>query len=96
MGLRVHVARDGKQALDYIDHTLPQGIILDLMMPGINGFQVLEAIRGTEKTQDIPVIAVTAQAMRGDKERILDSGCDDYMAKPIDPETILIKIEKWL
>jgi len=69
-----------RQALKYV----PDLILMDLSLPVLDGFSALEEIRKTENLKDIPVIAVTARAMKGNREKILDSGFDDYIANPVD------------
>lgn len=60
------------------------------------GFKVVKRIRAHKNARDIPVIALTARAMQGDREKILGAGCDDYLAKPVEQKRILEKIRKWL
>jgi len=95
-GYQVDVARGGREALDYVKKSIPDGIILDLMMPEVDGFEVVGQIKKDSKTRHIPVIAMTARVMKSDREKTIEAGCDDYISKPIDPEKFLSKIGKWV
>ena len=74
----------GEEALDMVKGSDFDLILLDIMLPGINGLEVLAKLQDDPATAAIPVIAVTAYAMRGDRERFLNAGCVDYIPKPID------------
>ncbi len=95
-GYLVDTAGGGQEAIDYVKDTIPDGIILDLMMPKVDGFTVVGKVKEDKKTNHIPVIALTARAMKGDREKIIEAGCDDYISKPIEPEDVLKKIGEWL
>ena len=95
-GYLVDTAGGGQEAIDYVKDTIPDGIILDLMMPKMDGFTVVGKVKEDKKTNHIPVIALTARAMKGDREKIIEAGCDDYISKPIEPEDVLKKIGEWL
>lgn len=71
-------------------------ILLDMMMPGTDGYQALRMIRSHEQLQKLPVIAVTAQAMKGDKEKCLEAGADDYISKPIDVDHLMERLAHFL
>lgn len=71
-------------------------ILLDMMMPGTDGYQALRMIRDHEQLQKLPVIAVTAQAMKGDKEKCLEAGADDYISKPIDVDRLMERLAHFL
>jgi len=89
-------ATDGKQGLKTAIESLPDLILLDIALPRMDGYSVIESLKQNERARLIPVIAVTAHAMKGDRERILNGGCNDYIAKPVDPEELIEVIEKWL
>ncbi|HLC14855.1 MAG TPA: response regulator, partial [Thermodesulfovibrionia bacterium] len=89
-------AVDGKQGLKTAIESLPDLIILDIALPSMDGYSVIESLKQNERSCLIPVIAVTAHAMKGDRERILNRGCSDYIAKPVDPKELVAVIEKWL
>jgi len=76
------VAGDGKQAVDMATSQLPHLILMDIMLPVMDGLEATRQIRQNTKTRSIPIIAVTALSSRKDKEKCLQSGCDDYISKP--------------
>ncbi len=76
-------ATDGEEALDTAIRERPDLIIMDIQLPKLNGLEVTMKLRETPALSHIPIIAVTAHAMTGDKERFIDSGCDAYLSKPI-------------
>ena len=69
---------------------------MDIALPRMDGFSVIKKIRNNKQVADIPVIALTSYAMKGDRERIIKAGCNDYMAKPINIDELLEKVEKYL
>jgi CheY-like chemotaxis protein len=71
----------------------PDLILLDISLPGMNGFEVIKLLKGKEQTKHIPVIALTAKAMKNDRKEILKAGCDEYIAKPFNQEELRSKIE---
>lgn len=85
-GYTVYEACDGREALDLVKDHSPDLILMDLQLPGLDGFTVTRIIKENAATKRIPVVALTAYAMRGDAERALEAGCDGYITKPIDPE----------
>jgi len=85
-GYTVYEARDGQEALEMVQVYLPDLILMDLQLPGLDGFTVTRMIKENATTKDIPVVALTAYAMRGDAERAFAVGCDGYITKPIDPD----------
>jgi len=76
-------ATDGEEALDIAMREQPDLIIMDIRLPKINGLEVTRKLRETPAFSCTPIIAVTAYAMKGDKERVIESGCDAYLSKPI-------------
>lgn len=89
-------AYDGKQGLNAAITELPDVILLDISLPEMDGLEVVRILKNNNETSNIPVIAVTARAMKEDKEAFLAAGCDDYVAKPVNPKIVLKKLEKWL
>lgn len=87
-------AVDGESALDKAQRNLPDLILMDISLPKIDGLTVVKLLKENKTTKNIPVIAVTARAMKGEREKIIKSGCDDYISKPIDPEIMLGKIDE--
>jgi len=93
----VLLASNGKEALEMAARARPDLIIMDLKMPVMDGWDATKELRRTEWGKDLPVIALTAQAMERDEQKALDAGCSDYIAKPILDYAILRKkIEKFL
>jgi len=82
-GFEVTEACDGQEALETISRERPDVLLLDIGMPKLDGFGVLRKVREDPETADLPVLAVTAYAMRGDRERILSAGFDAYLSKPL-------------
>jgi two-component system cell cycle response regulator DivK len=87
-GYAVIEAEDGHQALDRARSEHPDLVLLDLQMPGLDGYGVLAALRSEARFENLPVLALTASAMTGDRERILAAGFTDYLAKPAGPEVL--------
>ena len=88
--------RDGIDALKVAREHHPDLIIMDIQLPEVSGLDVTKWLKEDEKLRDIPVIAVTAFAMKGDEEKIREGGCQDYIAKPISVTKFLETIEKHL
>lgn len=95
-GYQVFAAHDGQSGIDLVNQVSPDLILLDIQLPGMNGYQVAEKLREMYGDQKIPIIAVTSYAMVGDKEKALAAGCTGYVTKPINPETIIPYIESFL
>jgi two-component system cell cycle response regulator DivK len=77
-------ATTGEEAIELSLSRAPALVLMDVQLPGIDGVEALERLRQNERTASIPVLALTAQAMSGDRERFLDAGFDGYLAKPVD------------
>ncbi|MCG8565645.1 MAG: ATP-binding protein [Desulfobacterales bacterium] len=88
-------AEDGEKGLASARVHRPQAILLDMALPGMDGLSVVRELRTHGETAEIPVIALTAQAMKGDRETMLEAGCNDYVSKPIDPGILLETLDKW-
>ncbi len=95
-GYDVIEAADGQQALERARTENPDLILLDLQMPGLDGYGVLAALRGETRFQNLPVLALTASAMRGDREKIMAAGFTDYLAKPAGPEIVRETVARFL
>ena len=89
-------AVSGEQAIDVASATTPDLVVMDLQLPGIDGFETLAALRSIPDRDAVPVIAVTSFAMVGDRDRALEAGFDHYMTKPIDPESFVDEINSRL
>jgi len=87
-GYEVIEAATGKEAMDYLSEQVPDLILMDVQLPVTDGLTLTKEIKSSPDTKDIPIIAVTAYAMKGDKERMLEAGCDGYISKPIDTQKL--------
>ncbi len=90
----VSCAEDGQSGIDMAKNKMPDIILLDLSLPVIDGWNVARKLKADVNTKDIPIIALTAHAMKGDREKALNAGCDDYDTKPVNLEGLLKKIHK--
>ena len=84
----VVTARDGQQALDAIERCEPDIVLLDVMMPGMDGFEACRRIKSNPETQHLPVVMVTALSAVSDRVRGLESGADDFLTKPLDDQAL--------
>lgn len=96
LGYEVLLAEDGVAAVEVATSQLPDLIVMDIRMPKMDGLQAASQIRKDPKTQSIPILAATAKALPGDREKCLASGCDDYLAKPFTHNELGAAIEKLL
>ncbi len=92
-GYNVLQTRDGMQALDIARRERPDLIVMDIQLPQVSGLEVTKWIKADDDLKHIPVVAVTAFAMKGDEEKIRDGGCEAYVAKPISVKSFLATIE---
>ncbi len=95
-GFDVVIAGDGFEGVEAAKKQLVDLVIMDLKMPGMDGYKAAMGIRRLEDYQSVPIIALTSYAMAGDKKKALAAGCDEYMSKPINPETFMDEIRKYL
>lgn len=95
-GYQTLEARTGPEALKLAAENVPDLILMDIQLPEFSGLEVTQKIKSNEQLTDIPVIAVTAFAMKGDEERIRQGGCEDYIAKPISVVSFLEKVKRYL
>lgn len=86
-------AEDGIAGLEMIRRLRPPLVLMDIGLPGLDGITVTNMVKGEDDLRHIPIIAITASAMSGDRERFLAAGCDDYLSKPIQPLELLSKID---
>ena len=89
-------AIDGQMGIDMASSEKPDIILMDLSLPVIDGWQAIKELKSNDETADIPIIVLTAHAMEGDKEKAMETGCDDYDTKPVDFERLLSKINKFV
>ncbi|MBO6854131.1 MAG: response regulator [Marivivens sp.] len=94
-GYDVDIAIDGQQGVD-MAASGPDLILLDMSLPVLDGWDAAKALKGNQATKHIPIIALTAHAMAGDREKALEVGCDDYDTKPVELARLLDKITHWL
>jgi CheY-like chemotaxis protein len=98
-GFEIVKAASGEEALAVTrDASVPAPdlILMDIHLPGMDGLSVVRAMKAEPRTQRVPILALTAHAMRGDKDRFLEAGCDGYISKPIDVKTFLSAIAQYL
>jgi len=95
-GYKVLEANNAAQALDRLLTMSTNLILMDINMPDMDGYALTAKIKSMPEYKKIPIIAVTANVMRGDRERSLEAGCDGYIQKPIDIDTIAMQIERFL
>ena len=93
-GYDVLIAEDGLQAVGFAAHLLPDAIIMDMMLPKMNGLEATRRIRENPNTASIPILAATAMTKPGDREKCLAAGCDDYLPKPFTHRELLQALEK--
>lgn len=95
-GYRVAAARSGPEGLELARRIPTDLIILDIQLPGMDGYTVAQELRRIDALKPVPIVAVTSYAMVGDRERSLSAGCTGYIEKPINPETFMREIEAYL
>ena len=95
--MEVVYAENGRAGIEVLQNT-PEihGVLMDVMMPEMDGYETIRAIRALEQFKTLPIIAVTAKAMKGDREKCLAAGASDYITKPVDPELLLARLRIWL
>lgn len=95
-GFEVELAANGQEALDCIGETMVDLVIMDMRMPVLDGWKATQEIRKRDETSHIPVIGLSANAMEGDREKAMETGCSDYCTKPVDFNVLLEKINNLL
>jgi CheY-like chemotaxis protein len=96
-GMLVLTATTGREAVNLLSQNSEVAIVLmDIMMPEMDGYQTMQAIREQEKWRKLPIVALTAKAMKGDREKCLEAGASDYLAKPVNTEQLLAALRIWL
>ena len=93
LGFEMVVAADGEQGVAMAETEAPDLILMDLRLPGIDGWEATRRLKAAPETKAIPVIALSAHAMAGDREKALAAGCDDYVTKPVDFAKLLERIQ---
>jgi CheY-like chemotaxis protein len=92
-GYEVIVAVDGEEGVARAKADAPDLVVMDLSLPGIDGWEATRQLKAADETRAIPVLALTAHAMAGDREKALEAGCDDFDTKPVDLPRLVDKIE---
>jgi two-component system cell cycle response regulator DivK len=92
-GYRVAIALDGEQGVSMAGLEAPDLILMDMSLPVLDGWEAARRLKAAPETRSIPIIALTAHAMVGDREKAIESGCDDYDTKPVEFQRLLEKIE---
>ena len=95
-GYEVIEAVDGQQALDKLEESMPDLVLLDIQMPVLDGYAVVRRLRQTPRFASLKILALTAYAMQGDREKVLEAGFDGYLTKPIDIATLTKEIQQFL
>jgi CheY-like chemotaxis protein len=96
-GMKVLTATTGNEAISLLDSKSEVAIVLmDIMMPEMDGYQTMQVIRGNPDFRRLPIVALTAKAMKGDREKCLEAGASDYLAKPVNTEQLLSVLRMWL
>ena len=88
-------AKDGEEGLEMVKQENPDLLLMDLSLPKIDGWSLAQKLKADDKTKNIPIIALTAHAMKGDREKAIEAGCDEYDTKPINFPNLLKKINKF-
>ncbi len=95
-GLEVVTANDGLEGVEAAKKQMVDLVLMDIKMPRMDGYESTRGIRELDGYQSVPIVALTSYAMAGDEKKAMDAGCDGYVSKPIDPETIMDEIRKYL
>jgi two-component system, cell cycle response regulator DivK len=95
-GYEILSAEDGLQGVELAQRELPDLILMDVMLPGLSGYDATRRLKGELSTQHIPIIAITANTAPAERDRALDAGCDGYIAKPIDTRTLPQQVRLFL
>lgn len=95
-GYVIYTATNGQEAVDVAQREGPEIILMDIQMPVMDGYEAARRIRAIPELAAVPIIALTARAMKGEKEKAIEEGCSDYLAKPVSPVEVLKKVEEWL
>ena len=94
-GYQLLVAHDGIEAIAMLDEISPDLILMDIQMPGMDGLEAIRRLRSQPRFDSLPIVALTALAMPGDREHCLEAGANEYLSKPVELKLLLYVIEKW-
>jgi CheY-like chemotaxis protein len=90
-------AENGREGIDTLaNEEGVEVVLMDIMMPGMDGYEAIREIRGDERFRDLPIIALTAKAMKADRDRCIEAGASDYISKPLDIDQLLSLLRVWL
>ena len=96
-GIRIITATNGRECITQLKNHKEIGIVLmDVMMPEMDGFEAIGLIRKMQEYENLPIIALTAKAMKEDREKCIDAGANDYLSKPVDSQKLLSLLRVWL
>lgn len=95
-GYEVVIAEDGEQALRAVEDSGPDLILMDIQLPKLDGYEATRRIKADPRFKDIPLVALTAHSMKGDRGKALAAGCDDYITKPVDADGLVKRVEQLL
>ena len=93
-GHTVIPAEDAEQALQLLQQRLPDLVLTDIALPGMDGLELTRRLKSDPRFRHLPVVALTASAMKGDERRVLEAGCDAYIAKPLDTRTLAAQLSR--
>ena len=95
-GYEVEQALTGDEGLEMAQKHPPDVILMDISMPGLDGYELTRRLRSTKSTESIPIIALTAHALASDRRRAFEAGCNDFIAKPCEPRVVVDAVGRWL
>ncbi len=95
-GYQVRTATAAEEALQLLEDFLPRLILMDIQLPGMDGLELTRRLKDDPRARDVVVVAMTAYAMKGDRERVLAAGCDGYIAKPIDTRSLAAEVSRYI
>jgi CheY-like chemotaxis protein len=96
-GMRVLKADNGEKAISVLEESSDVDVVLmDIMMPVLDGYETMKRIRAQDRFKKLPIIALTAKAMKGDRERCMEAGASDYLPKPVDQDRLISMLRMWL
>ena len=95
-GYDARTARDAEEALEILGYFRPKLILMDIQLPGMDGLELTRRLKADPSTRGIVILALTAYAMKGDDQKMLEAGCDGYISKPVDTRTLPEKIKEYL
>jgi CheY-like chemotaxis protein len=95
-GYDIRVATDAEEAIEILENFSPELILMDIQLPGIDGLELTRRLKSDPATKHISILALTAYAMKGDHQKVIDAGCDGYIPKPVDTRTLPATIARYL